>query len=190
MPDSFDPSLYNSIWWISQEDFKKTELILRQKELVARQNIWDLVEKIAKLSEEEKLDDNFYPLLLAFWQSMVDLWILINMCTLNIRVENILEKNFSEKIITNLDNEPISDIIYPNLVERLWVEITILEQKHGINMFILWQSIFFIRKEYNNMSWVSIEELWNRIIETINIIKELEAKLKEKNDELKLCIWR
>jgi len=190
MPDSFDPTLYSSEWWISQENFKKTEFNLWQKELSARLKIWELVEKISMLSEEEKLDKNFYSLLLNFWKSIVDLWILINICTLNTMVDNILEKSNPEKTITIIDNELISEFIYPDLIERLWVEITILEQKHWINMFILWQSIRTIRREYNNMLWSNIEELWNRIIETVNTIKELESKLKKKNNELNSHIWK
>lgn len=190
MTDSFDPSKYNNVWGISQEDFKKTEFNLRQKELSARLKIWELVEKISMLSEKEKLDKNFYSLLLDFWKSIVDLWVLINICTLNTRVDNILNEFNPEKIITILDNEPISDLIYPDLAERLWVEITILEQKHWINMFILWQSIRTIRREHNSMLWSSIEELWNRIIETVNKIKELEDRLNKKNEELNLHIWK
>lgn len=151
-----------------------------------RSEIWKLVEKISNLTSEERLDENYYRLLLDFWKLVANYWKNISYWDTNEEVREILENSHFDEILAELENEQVSLDTYPDLVERLWVEIAILESKKWFNLFILSQDINILKRWYDTMLWVDIQDLWNKMIRVVNILIEINERLKQKNEQLNI----
>jgi len=168
----------NNFSWIWYFDYQLDEFLekpdyniefhIRQQELAYRFKIWQLLKNILDLEHEVKYDEDYYLLILNFWKSIVDLWIWISVCMVDKSVNHILwnQDKYRKNISSN--SETVNFIFY-----NLW-------EKYLFERSILNQSISTIKDWYNILLWSDIEQLWNKIIECVNLIKESELILKEK----------